>query len=82
MTGYELTLGAMDRDSWMRKIMERPPLPEPCCLDEARQLIAYLKNDIEELRERVAYLERENQRFQIEMDRMSREESRYGNKRR
>jgi hypothetical protein len=70
MTGYELTLGAMDRDSWMRKIMERPPLPEPCCLDEARQLIAYLKNDIEELRERVAYLERENQRLEIETDRM------------
>jgi hypothetical protein len=70
MTGYELTLGAMDRDSWMCKRMERPPLPEPDNLGEARQLIAYLKNDIEELRERVAYLERANQRLEIETDRM------------
>lgn len=77
MTGYELTLGAIERDAWMSKRMEREPLPEPCCLGEARQLIAYLKNDIEELRERVAYLERENQRFQIEMDRMSREGRQY-----
>jgi hypothetical protein len=77
MTGYELTLGAMDRDSWMCKRMERPDIPEPSNVGEARQLIAYLKNDIEELRERVAYLERENQRFQIEMDRMSREGPRY-----
>jgi phytoene/squalene synthetase len=77
MTGYELTLGAMDRNDWMGKRTERPTLAVPSNLGEALQLIAFLQNDIEDLRERVAYLERENQRFELEMDRMRREERRY-----